>query len=101
MRLLILKLFNASYYCVKQSGYTEVKATMRKNGVWFIIDTSIVSIQIKTINQTFFYASKSLDYRFLLMESITADLKGNDGLFYIMIPGYLVKFWTYGIPLQN
>lgn len=46
MPLLILKLFNASYYCVEQFGNIKVKATKRKKKVWSIIDTSIVSIQV-------------------------------------------------------
>ena len=58
MPLLILKPFNASYYCVKQFSYTEVKATKRKKKeVGPVIDTSIVPIQVRTINQTFSFSS--------------------------------------------
>ena len=53
MPLLILKLFNASYYCVEQYSNIEVRATKRDKKVCPVVDTSIVSVQVKVINQSF------------------------------------------------
>lgn len=54
MPLLILKLFNASYYCVEQYSYIEVRATKReKKKVCPVVDRSIVSVQVKVTNQSF------------------------------------------------
>lgn len=90
MSLLILKLFNASYYCVKQYGHNRGQSYKEKEEVWPVMETSIVSIQVKPSIKAFLFSVTILKLQGSKMESLVVILKGTD-LFYSMIPGYCVK----------
>lgn len=89
MPLLILNLFNTSYYCVKQYGNIEVKAGKKKKDLWPVNDTYCFKFKLKPSIKLFLLSVTIFRLQTSQKESLKGVLKGTDNLFYIFIYIYI------------